>query len=125
MAIDVKNLNYFYGDIPALKDLSFSVTKGDFFIIIGPNGSGKTTLMKVMAGILKPKKGRLKILNRTIENYSRKDLAQTMAFVPQTMPVDFPFSVIEVVLMGRSPYLGILGVEKEGDLKITGLMIWP
>ncbi|MBW2327868.1 MAG: ABC transporter ATP-binding protein, partial [Deltaproteobacteria bacterium] len=97
MAIDVKNLNYYYGDIPALKDLSFSVTKGDFFIIIGPNGSGKTTLMKLMAGILKPKKGRLKILNRAIGNYTRKDLARTMAFVPQTMPVDFPFSVIEVV----------------------------
>ena len=119
MAIDVKNLNYYYGDIPALKDLSFSVTKGDFFIIIGPNGSGKTTLMKLMAGILKPKKGRLKILNRAIGNYTRKDLARTMAFVPQTMPVDFPFSVIEVVLMGRSPYMGMLGVEQEEDLKIA------
>ena len=119
MAIDIKNLNYYYGDIPALKDLNFSVTKGDFFIIIGPNGSGKTTLMKLMAGILKPKKGRLKILNRAIGNYTRKDLAKTMAFVPQIMPVDFPFSVIEVVLMGRSPYMGMLGVEQEEDLKIA------
>ncbi|MBW2158043.1 MAG: ABC transporter ATP-binding protein, partial [Deltaproteobacteria bacterium] len=119
MAIDIKNLNYYYGDIPALKDLTFSVTKGDFFIIIGPNGSGKTTLMKLMAGILKPKKGRLKILNRAIGNYTRKDLAKTMAFVPQIMPVDFPFSVIEVVLMGRSPYMGMLGVEQEEDLKIA------
>ncbi|MDH3567285.1 MAG: ATP-binding cassette domain-containing protein, partial [Desulfobacteraceae bacterium] len=58
MAVDIKNLNYYYGNIPALKDLSFSVNKGDFFIIIGPNGSGKTTLMKIMAGILKPKTGR-------------------------------------------------------------------
>ena len=72
-----------------------------------------------MAGILKPKKGRLKILNRAIGNYTRKDLARTMAFVPQTMPVDFPFSVIEVVLMGRSPYMGMLGVEQEEDLKIA------
>jgi len=119
MAIDVKNLNFFYGNIPALKDLTFSVSKGDFFIIIGPNGSGKTTLMKVMAGIFKPKTGRLKILNRTLENYTRKDLAQTMAFVPQMMPVDFPFSVLEVVLMGRSPYMGMLGVEQEEDLKIA------
>ena len=118
MAIDIKNLNYYYGDIPALKDLNFSVTKGDFFII-GPNGSGKTTLMKLMAGILKPKKGRLKILNRAIGNDTRKDLAKTMAFVPQIMPVDFPFSVIEVVLMGRSPYMGMLGVEQEEDLKIA------
>ena len=119
MAINVKNLNYYYGNIPALKDLSFSVNKSDFFIIIGPNGSGKTTLMKIMAGILKPKTGRLKILNRTLKNYTRKALAQTMAFVPQMMPMDFPFSVIEVVLMGRSPYLGMLGVEQEGDLKIA------
>jgi len=119
MAIDVKNLNFFYGNIPALKDLTFSVSKGDFFIIIGPNGSGKTTLMKVMAGIFKPKTGRLKILNRTLEKYTRKDLAQTMAFVPQMMPVDFPFSVLEVVLMGRSPYMGMLGVEQEEDLKIA------
>lgn len=119
MAITVKNLDCFYGDIQALKDLSFSVTKGDFFIIIGPNGSGKTTLMKVMAGILKPKNGRLKILNRTVESYARKDLARTMAFVPQMMPVDFPFSVMEVVLMGRSPYMGMLGVEQEEDLKIA------
>ena len=72
-----------------------------------------------MAGIIKPKKGRLKILNRAIGNYTRKDLARTMAFVPQTMPVDFPFSVIEVVLMGRSPYMGMLGVEQEEDLKIA------
>ena len=119
MAIDVKNLNFFYGNIPALKDLTFSVSKGDFFIIIGPNGSGKTTLMKVMAGIFKPKTGRLKILNRTLEKYTRKDLAQTMAFVPQMMPVDFPFSVLEVVLMGRSPYMGMLGVEQAEDLKIA------
>jgi iron complex transport system ATP-binding protein len=119
MAIDVKNLNFFYGEMPVLKDLSFSVAKGDFFIIIGPNGSGKTTLMKVMAGIYTPKTGQLKILNRTLENYTRKDLAQTMAFVPQMMPVDFPFSVMEVVLMGRSPYMGMLGVEQEKDLKIA------
>ena len=53
MAIDVKDLNYYYGDFPALKNITFSVATGNFFIIIGPNGSGKTTLLKMMAGILK------------------------------------------------------------------------
>jgi len=52
-------------------------------------------------------------------NYSRKILARTIAFVPQTIPVDFPFTVTEVVLMGRSPYLGILGIEHKEDLSIT------
>ncbi len=92
---------------------------GNFFIIIGPNGSGKTTLLKVMAGILKSQAGHLEILNRSVDNYSRKALARTIAFVPQMIPVDFPFSVTEIVLMGRSPYLGILGLEQEKDLEIA------
>ncbi|MGD9333435.1 MAG: ABC transporter ATP-binding protein [Desulfobacterales bacterium] len=119
MAIRVKNLNYYYGDFPALKNITFSVTTGDFFIIIGPNGSGKTTLMKVLAGILKSKADQLEILNRSVDHYRRKALARTVAFVPQMIPVDFPFTVNEIVLMGRSPYLGMLGLEQEKDLKIA------
>ncbi len=118
-ALNIKNLSYSYGKTKTLKNLSFSVPKADFFIIIGPNGSGKTTLMKIMAGILKPRKGQLGILNRPVGDYSRKILARTIAFVPQTIPVDFPFTVTEVVLMGRSPYLGMLGIEHEKDLSIT------
>ena len=119
MAIDVKNLNYYYGDFPALKNITFSVATGNFFIIIGPNGSGKTTLLKMMAGILKSQIDQLMILNRPINKYSRKALAQTIAFVPQMIPVDFPFTVKEIVLMGRSPYLGMLGLEQEKDFKFA------
>jgi len=95
------------------------VATGNFFIIIGPNGSGKTTLLKVMAGILKSQADQLEILNRPVDHYSRKALARTIAFVPQMIPVDFPFSVTEIVLMGRSPYLGMLGLEQEKDLEIA------
>ncbi len=119
MAVNVINLSYSYGTLPVLKNLTFSVPKGDFFIIIGPNGSGKTTLMKVISGILKPQKGRLEILNRSIGHYNLKALARTIAFVPQMVTVDFPFTVIEMVLMGRSPYLGMLGLEHEKDLEIA------
>ena len=79
----------------------------------------KTTLMKIIAGILKLQKGRLEILDCPIESYARKTLAQTIAFVPQLTQLDFPFSVKEVVLMGRSPYLGMLGLEQEKDLTIA------
>jgi len=119
MAIDVQNLSHAYGNLPVLNNITFSVSKGDFFIIIGPNGSGKTTLMKVISGILKPQNGQLEIMGRSIDNYTRKNLAQTIAFVPQTIPVDFPFTVTEIVLMGRSPYLGMLGLEQEIDLEIA------
>jgi len=83
MSIDVKNLNYYYGDFPALKNLTFSVATGNFFIVIGPNGSGKTTLLKMMAGILKSQIDQLMILNRPIDQYSRKALARTLANTSQ------------------------------------------
>jgi len=116
-AIDATRISYSYGNFPILENLSFSVPKGDFFIIIGPNGSGKTTLMKVISGLLKHQKGNLEILDRPIQKYTRKALARTIALVPQTVSVDFPFTVMEVVLMGRSPHLGMLGLEKKKDLE--------
>jgi iron complex transport system ATP-binding protein len=119
MAVDIKNISYYYGDNPVLKNLSFSVREGDFFIIIGPNGSGKTTLMNAVSGILNCQEGRVEIFGRSIQSYNRKDLAKTIAFVPQIFPVDFPFSVTEMVLMGRSPHLGIFGLEKEEDIKLA------
>jgi iron complex transport system ATP-binding protein len=119
MALDIHNLSHSYGDLPVLQNLTFSVRKGDFFIIIGPNGSGKTTLLKLISGILKSQNGQLKILERSIADYPRKTLARTIAFVPQTIPGDFPFTVTEVVLMGRSPYLGMLGLERVEDLEIA------
>ncbi|MDO9566134.1 MAG: heme ABC transporter ATP-binding protein [Candidatus Desulfaltia sp.] len=118
-AIDIKNLSYSYGNGPVLKDISFSIQKGDFFIIIGPNGSGKTTLLKTISGIIKPQRAQLEILGQSIRSYTRKVLAKTIAFVPQMVQVDFPFTVSELVLMGRSPYLGLLGLEREKDIKIA------
>jgi iron complex transport system ATP-binding protein len=118
-AINVKNLSHSFGEDLILNNISFQVPTKDFFIVIGPNGSGKTTLMKVMSGILKPQQGRLEILNLTIDQYQRKALARTIAFVPQMLSVDFPFTVFEMVLMGRSPYLGILGLEEEKDMEIA------
>jgi len=118
-AIDAENLYYSYGSYPVLHDLSFSVESGVFFVIIGPNGSGKTTLMKLISRIVKPQTGQINIFGRPIGSYPRKALAKTIAFVPQTSPLDFPFSVTEVVLMGRSPHLGMLAMEQEKDLKIA------
>ena len=122
-SINVKNLSHSFGEVLVLKNISFQVPQRDFFIIIGPNGSGKTTLMKVISGILKPQNGELKILNRSIDQYHRKALAKTIAFVPQMTFADFPFTVTEIVLMGRSPYLGILGLEQENDVEVASQAI--
>lgn len=117
--ITARGLAYSYGDLHVLEGLSFSVLQGDFFMIIGPNGSGKTTLLRCLSGILRPRTETLDILGTPIQKYSRKSLARSIALVPQTAPVDFPFTVGEVVLMGRSPHLGVLGVEHQQDLDMA------
>ena len=118
-AISIKNLSYSYGDSKILKRLSFNIKTGEFFVIIGPNGSGKTTLMKIAAGIIKEQKGRLNILGEKIDSYTKKNLAKKIAFVPQIIPMDSPFTVSEVVLMGRAPHSGFLGFSRQKDVKIA------
>jgi iron complex transport system ATP-binding protein len=118
-SVDITNLSFAYRNNPVLNNLSFSVSEGEFFIIIGPNGSGKTTLMKLISGILKTKIGKLKVFNQPLKEYKRKDLAKTIALVPQMAAPDFPFTVTELVLMGRSPHLNVLGLEQEKDLEIA------
>jgi iron complex transport system ATP-binding protein len=95
------------------------VAAGEFLIIIGPNGSGKTTLLKTLAGVDTLQAGHVEIFSRELARYSRKALAKTLSFVPQSMPLDFPFSVMQTVLMGRYPHLGILGIEGAQDLSIA------
>ncbi len=117
--ISVNNLNYSYGNISVLRGISFHIQRSDFFIIIGPNGSGKTTLLRLLAGIISAGDSRIDVLGDSIGSYTRKALARKIAYVPQTVPVDFPFTVSEVLLMGRSPHLGMLGLEREKDLVIV------
>ena len=118
-AIKIANLNHSFGKRDVLRKLSFSVEKGDFFIIIGPNGSGKTTLMKLMAGIFKLQTGQVEILGHPNRSYAPRALARAAAFVPQRLPVDLPFTVGETVLLGRAPHQGRLGIESKQDLEIA------
>ncbi len=118
-AVDIEHLSRFYGSFQALRDLSFSIPKGVFFTIIGPNGSGKTTLLKTIAGIAAADRGAVSILGRPFSAYPRKELAQSVALVPQLPTEDFPFTVYEIVLMGRAPHLGVLGLEGEEDRQVA------
>ena len=118
-AIDIRRLDQAFGSRPVLEKLSFSVGVGDFFVIIGPNGAGKTTLMKSIAGLLPLQGGEVRIFRKPLAGYRKKELARLIAFVPQGVPLDFPFSVAEVVLMGRAPYHSALGIEEESDFEIA------
>ncbi len=118
-AVRVDKVNVGYGQHLILRDLSFDVAPGSFFIIIGPNSAGKTTLAKTLAGQLRPQQGRVEILGRPLTTYSRRALARLVAVVPQYIPLDVPFTVLEVVLMGRSPHLPLAGLETRRDLEIA------
>ena len=102
-----------------LKDISVDIEGGEFFVVIGPNGSGKTTLLKVVAGLIQPEKGSVAVQGRPVSSFSKKKLAQLLAYVPQHVPFDFPFTVFETVLMGRFPHLGLVRLESSEDRSIA------
>jgi iron complex transport system ATP-binding protein len=102
-----------------LSNISFKVAAGEFFVIIGPNGAGKTSLVKILSGLQKAQQGSVTVKGKNISGYTRRSLSQIMAIVPQQMEVGFPFTVAETVIMGRTPHLGILGMESENDFHIA------
>jgi iron complex transport system ATP-binding protein len=119
MAVHIKELSYAYRDQAVLKRLSLHVREGEFFIIIGPNGSGKTTLLKTLCGIQSVEQGNVDIFGRNTRRYGRLQLARVLSFVPQSVPEDLPFSVLQTVMMGRFPHLGPLGIETKQDHDIA------
>jgi iron complex transport system ATP-binding protein len=118
-AVAVNPLCHSYDKETILSDLSFHVETGEFFIIIGPNGAGKTTLLKLLSGIERPVAGTIHVFGGSMDAYPRKSLARRIALVPQLQEADFPFSVQEIVLMGRSPHMGILGLDPEHDRRVA------
>ncbi|MCG6880427.1 MAG: ABC transporter ATP-binding protein [Deltaproteobacteria bacterium] len=118
-SINAISLNAAYDAYPVLQDVSFSVHKGEFFIVIGPNGSGKTTLLKILSRVLPFQKGTLEIEGLPMARYSRRSLARIMALVPQSAPEDLPFTVRELILMARAPRMGLLGLERDHDVRVA------
>lgn len=113
--IKINNLNFSYGKNIILDDISLTIPKGSFISIIGPNGSGKSTLLKNIAKNLEPNSGEIWIESLDLLQIPIGDLAKKMAVVPQTFQVDFPFSALDTVLMGRTPFLKRFQTEGEKD----------
>ncbi len=106
----------FTPELCVLKELDLSVMRGEIYGIIGPNGSGKTTLLRLMAGYIEPDSGQVLVGGRAHESIPPTKLARIVAFVPQESQLVFQFTVMEVVLQGRYPYLGRLGIESPDDI---------
>ncbi|MDR2861755.1 MAG: ABC transporter ATP-binding protein, partial [Syntrophobacterales bacterium] len=116
----IDNISFAYHDVPAIEEVSLTINEGDFWAFIGPNGSGKTTLLKLMNGILSPQKGRIYADEIPLQRMTRQQTAQFMAVVPQGFTPFFSFTVLDVVLMGRTPHLlHHWPFEKEKDMAVT------
>jgi iron complex transport system ATP-binding protein len=123
--IEVDSISFRYHEDWVLEDVSFRVEKGEFVGVIGPNGSGKTTLLKILYRLLSPQKGEILFELVSMKKMDRTDIAKRIAVVAQETQLLFPFTVLETVLMGRSPYLGHLMFESEKDLEISKkAMVW-
>jgi iron complex transport system ATP-binding protein len=117
--IEVGSICFRYHQDWVLQDISFQVRGGEFVGLIGPNGSGKTTLLKILYRLLTPQRGEVHFGHLSLRRMSRREIAKKIAVVAQETYPAFPFRVIELVLMGRSPYLGHLMFESQRDLEVA------
>ncbi|MDF1561421.1 MAG: ABC transporter ATP-binding protein [Deltaproteobacteria bacterium] len=98
-------------------DLTLEVRGGELLGVLGPNGAGKSTLLSLLCGLARPAAGRLFLGGDPLEGLSRRELARRIALVPQDVGAAFPFTVLQTVLLGRTPHLGPLGIERAEDLE--------
>jgi iron complex transport system ATP-binding protein len=117
--IKLEQIGFRYNAHWVLKNIFCEIKKGEFVGIIGPNGSGKTTLLKIIDGILKPQEGEMWINGILGNRLKRDNLAKIIAVVAQDSQMIFPFSVQEIVLMGRAPHLNKWRFEGETDFRIA------
>ena len=117
--IEIRNVSLQYGQSDVVRKVSVQIKEGEFFVIIGPNGAGKTTLLKAMTGLHRLTAGDILLRQKPVSDYSRKELARSLAIVPQQISAEFPFTVAETVIMGRYPHLGLLAVEGRRDLELA------
>lgn len=117
--IRVEGLVCGYRGHAVLKDLSFSIGRGELVCLLGPNGVGKTTLFKTLMGLLPALAGRILIEGEEIGNWSRQRLALAIGYVPQAHQPPFPFRVLDVVATGRAAHIGLFASPGREDLDIA------
>jgi len=114
--LEASSVRFGYRGRAVFDGLSLSIAHGEMTALIGPNGSGKTTLLKLLSGVLRPAAGEVRVEGRPLARLSSGARARLIGVVPQETSLVFDFTVMETVLMGRTAYLGLLGVEGREDL---------
>lgn len=123
--LSFSNLSFSFSDVPLFQNLSGHLQPGELVALVGLNGCGKSTLLRLLSGYLPSPTGDIKIAGYDLKNRDAKMRARHIAFVPQQVETDFPFTVEQFVLMGRSPWTGSRGFSKD-DFQIVqeALQTW-
>ena len=117
------NVSFSYGEersaIDVLSGVSAELRRGEILGILGPNGSGKTTLLRLLSGTRVPSSGEVRLDGAPLRSLSRREVAKRIAVVPQETLLAFDYTVMEMVLMGRHPHLGMFQLEGPDDYAIA------
>lgn len=117
--ISVQELSFSYHHAPILREVSFSVEEGSVLCILGSNGTGKTTLLRCLLGFLQPNNGHITIAEKNATVLNAQNRAHLIAYVPQHSDLAFPFSVQEVVLMGRVSHIALHATYSQHDYELV------
>ena len=115
-AIELTDVSVAYEGVTALEGVSLDVATGDWIGLIGPNGAGKTTLLRAIGGLLSFS-GDIRVGDAMVKEATRRALSKLMAFLPQRPVLPLSMTVIDYVLLGRTPYISYLGTETAADLE--------
>ncbi len=117
--IEARDVNFAYTDKTVLNNISVSIHEGEIVTLLGPNGSGKSTLLKLFMGLIRPKSGLVCLNGRDVAAFPQKELAREIAYVPQVHKSAFPYTVLDIILMGRMPHKTFFFRYSRDDMRIA------
>lgn len=119
MKLEASHLDFGYRGHRVGSDVSLFLSSGEVLCLLGPNGSGKTTLFKTLLGLLAPQGGQVLVDGADARHKPRDQVARLLSYVPQAHAAFFPFTVSEVVLMGRTAHLGVFSSPSRHDREVA------
>ncbi len=119
LLVEMQGVTFGYGPQPLFYDVHLQVHEGEMVGLLGPNGSGKTTLLRLLSGVLSPQQGKILLEGRDLRQWGRRGAAQRVAVVPQELHMPFAFTVEQMVSLGRTPFVNLLGSQSRHDRMIV------
>jgi iron complex transport system ATP-binding protein len=107
--IEFQHVSFAYADRNVIRDLDATIFENECIAVVGPNGVGKTTLLRLATGMLTPGNGKVTLKLRSLDSLKQRQIARSVAFVPQNVEVPFSFTVQQFVEQGRTPFVKMFG----------------